>query len=205
MPTQPKPVTDITTAEAVSPDDGSVADLQKEFQELKAEAESVLLLSQTPPSFYACLAYSHYSELASLKERSLKLPGTLAFALPSDFDKTFREVAEKAAVAVYEKVKKDGSLGCRDSNSDIIENTASMIDQLDLNVGYRPEKVIRDAYLKAVRPEIAALAMELKNNPDEYIKKDTMLLVGHAENVWQFTPAELGVSARLQKQLFPDD
>ncbi|OHA92653.1 MAG: hypothetical protein A3I21_00480 [Candidatus Zambryskibacteria bacterium RIFCSPLOWO2_02_FULL_39_69] len=190
----PKPVTEITIAEASGE---SVRDLQKEYKELKAESESVLLKAQIRPSQRPCFAYEQYLEMTYLREQYIQVKG---LSVPDDLPMVLENLAISAAEQVYEKIKKEELLNCGGNDSNIVEMSARIMDEY--RKGFIREDVIREAYLREVRREIKAVLNAFKEDRTEDTREYAMLLIGHTENVWQFTLLELGVSRAVYKELF---
>jgi len=195
----PKPVSEVHSAEAASSDSESPSELKKEFEDLRAESESTLLLAQTPPSRRPCLVYTQYTKMTKLKERYVKAPNLF---IPKELTETLEELGIRAAEQVYEVVKRGQPFECDGWSSAAIEESARILGEYR-SVVVNPD-VIRVAYLAAVRPEIKAVLIDYQENHLSDTANFARLLIGHAEDVWGFTREDLGITLRLHRELFPE-
>lgn len=83
----------------------------------------------------------------------------------------------------------------------MIGEFTQIMDKFGTNKDFKPE-IIRGAYLRAVKKQIPRMLKELRENPDSSEMRGWVSnMLEEAQNIWHFTPTELGIPAEVLKKL----
>ena len=155
----------------------------------------------------ACEAYRSFQEYERLTER-LDRAGLKRSDL-QELETSLQAAARKAGELGYATMVAKKSLACgvgegRIGEAEMVKNVATLSDTYGLpragETKFNPA-VIREAYVRAIKPQVQEALAELRNRPDS---SDVLGWVGNllrdAEE-WHIAPAELGVPATVVKKL----
>lgn len=151
----------------------------------------------------ACTAYNRYQEYESILSQTLS--GNFN---DSEFKtkvvNSMDVIGKKVATLGYADMKSGKHLACagRELNEAyVIMEFATIMDSYKAPEGADP-KVVRNAYLRAIKPEIQEAIADF-NKPQSNRAESNSLegLVETAQNKWHFTADELGIPPAIQQKL----
>jgi hypothetical protein len=172
-----------------------VKNLRKQLDQIKVNKDDLVMLAQDN---VACGMLAKHNEIMQLKKKfeSMQI-NNYTGSLSIDIDSKLHEAGELAGDAAYKKMEAKRPLGCRfgDESGVVVDfNTImGMYGPAYEGRTYDP-KVIREAYLRAVKPELRTLtSLRARNPEDKLVNEKLGKKIIEAQDTWHFTYAELGI------------
>jgi len=200
--TENKPVVNTQMASAVNEEQTfQLKALRSEFAELGGR-ELISRAKSTTDGPSACVLYDKYAKYGDIQRR-FQLLGISEGDFEKQISSSLDSLGPDMADAAYNQMKAGRALNC--SGDVPVKGTYAVKTFAELIDKFGPEgadpKVIRTAYLKAIKGEVQETLAELKQRPDSGDLQG--LLIGTAEEAkeWQFTAMEIGIPADIAKKL----